>query len=337
MPGLPAVRPTPRPQLPVGLLALLTFAGVPVVPAAAAPDVMTVLNKAAIARTEANFRGLRLLEVFENGEMYQIEQSIARAPKGRERIETLAPSSVQGRLAVCDGRTQWEYYPQERRCVKRVLPSPEERERHRQLSLKRIKANLCPRLLDSGTLLGRRVYHVLITNSRGAKVREAWVDAGTYVELRADYYLPGGTLGSRTRLTRITYAPAWPQGTFTFTPPRGTTLETVAPPVAVMPLSRAEKEAGFTAYKPHYLPAGYALCDEETALLRCTSQGLVIWTVYGNGLDSFSLFQSRCQRATAETASRCTCAWWRDGFLFTIAGQMEASEFERIKASLRPR
>lgn len=326
----------PRSRLPVSLLTLLTLTGLAPDPTVAAPDVMTILGKAAAARTEANFRGLRLLEVFSDGGMLQIKQSIARAPHARERIETLAPSHLQGRLAVCDGRIQWEYYPSERRCVKRVLPSPEERERQCQLGLKRIKANLRPRLLGSGTLLGRKVYQVLITNSRGAKVREAWVDAATYVELRTDHYLPGGTLGSRTRLTQIAYAPAWPQGTFTFTPPRGTKLETVAPPVAVMPLAQAEKEAGFPAYKPHYLPPGYTLCDEETALLRCTTQGLVIWTVYGNGLDSFSLFQSRCQHAIAKTSTRCMCAWSHDGYAFTIAGQMEASEFERIKASLRP-
>lgn len=337
MPGTSNVRVTPRWPLPAVLLPLLALGNALPGPAGAAPDVMTILSKAAVARTSASFQGRRAMEVFENGAAYRVEQSIARAPNGRERIETLAPSSVQGRLAVSDGTTQWEYYPRQRHCVKRALPSPAERERHRQFSLKRIKANLRPRLVSSGTLLGRKVYQILVTNSCGAKVREAWVDAATYVELRADCYLPGGTLGSRTRLTQLSYSPSWPAGTFTFTPPQGSTVETVEQPVAILPLAQAEKEAGFRAYKPHYLPPGYTLCDEETALLRCDSQGLAIWTVYGNGLDSFSLFQSRCQRPVEGTTTQNLCVWWADGFLFTIAGQMERSELSRIKASVRAR
>jgi hypothetical protein len=181
------------------------------------------------------------------------------------------------------------------------------------------------------------VYRILVSGPDGRPVRGSWVDAASFVELRADSYFPGGGLGSRTCFTSFAIQPSVGESLFSFRPPPGTRTEDVPPPAAHLPLAQAEGKAGFRAYLPRYLPSGYVFCDEETALLPCRTQGMVIWMAFGNGLNSLSLFQSHCSQAAPAAPERQVLCWRQQGFLFTLVGQMERSEMARIRDSVRPR
>jgi hypothetical protein len=332
-----ADRPDGGPGRPTGLLLVVMIA---VLPATlhAAPEAITILANSAVAETSIGFRGTRTVQSFERDQRRAVvRQSVVHAPGGRTRVETLAPAACAGRLAVCDGEIQWEYYPQQKRCVRRVLPGAAEARLHLQRSLERIRKALRPRLVSTEQLLGRRVYRIVVSGPDGRPVRGSWVDAASFVELRADSYLPGGGLASRTCFASFGLQPSASPSLFSFRPPPGTRTEEVPPPAAHLPLAQAERKAGFRASLPRHLPPGYVLCDEETALVPCRSQGMVIWTVFGNGLNSFSMFQSHCpQAAPARPERQCLC-WRQQGFLFTLVGQMERSEMVRIRESVRPR
>lgn len=304
----------------------------------AAPEVMTILAKSSLAETTLSFSALRTLDLYRGGHFAtQVKQSIARAPGGRERIETLSRGAYQGRLAISDGKVQWEYYPREKRCVRRPLPSLNQLGNSRARSLKRIAANLRPRVLGTEGLLGRSVYRVEILTPGGQRVRESWVDTANYLELRADCYQPDGVLSSRTYYTQIDFSHKNSNGGFSFKPPTGTKVQEVPPPAAKMPLAQAEEKAGFHAYLPTYLPSGYVLCDEETALLRNPERGLVLWVVFGNGLDSFSLFQTRCDGHSTEAACHGAQCWRVNDMMLTLVGQLGAKETGRVRASVAPR
>jgi outer membrane lipoprotein-sorting protein len=319
------------PALFVGLLALSWATGVH-----GAPDALTLLARAAAAENSVALQGQRTIELYERGRRHStVQQRVARASGGRERIETTSNGNWQGRLAVCDGKTLWEYYPRERRCVKHTLPS--NTEQIQQRSLKRVAAQLKARVLGTTQVLSRPAHQILVTNPAGQKVREAWVDAATFVELETDNYLPGGGLGSRTYFTAIDFRPKLAASLFSFQVPAGVQVEAAPSPSPRLSLSEAEHKAGFQVLLPSYLPSGYALYESEAGVMDCAAEGPVVWLQFGNGLDSFSLFQGRCQTNQPCGSTRSVHRWQAGGLTLTLVGQMERSEAERIKASLRAR
>lgn len=324
----PTLSPSAVHALVMGLLAL-SWGTI----AHSAPDALTLLARAAAAENAVALQGERTIELYERGRRRDaVRQRIARARGGRERIETTSSGNRQGRLAVCDGKTVWEYYPRERRCIKRALPA--NTEQIQQRSLKRVAAQLKARVVGTTQVLSRPAHQVLVTNPAGQKVREAWVDAATYVELETDTYLPGGELGSRTYFTTINFRPQLTASLFSFQVPAGAQLEEAPAPKLNLSVAEAERQAGFKTILPEYLPSGYALYENEAGVVECSPQGDTVWLQFGNGLDSFSLFQSRCQNQQCGSI-RGVHRWQVGGLTLTLVGQMERSEAERIKTSVR--
>ncbi len=298
------------------------------------PAAMDILRRAITTQDHLSFEGVRKVVLYSQGQpQSSVLQRVSHQPVRRQRIETIHPSSQAGRLAVCDGTTMWQYYPDQNRCVRHSLPNANELNRRREASLARIQANLQVRLARRERMLGRPVNVIAITSPDGSMVRQCWIDAENLMELRVDRYVTGNGLASKTYFNSIRFNPRLRSSLFTFTPPNGVLLERVSDTLPRMLLNEAQQRAGFNAVVPRYIPSGYEFRTDEVGVTGSTEQS-TLWMVFGNGLENFSIFQSRQPFQHPHRRSDEIFRWQAGGFHFTLIGSVTQQEVDKIRRSM---
>lgn len=314
---------------------LLTLAGVvPFVPAFAGdpPRPPEVLQKA--IKSDGRVGYLATVQIVTKGDRgapgIHVQRTV-RGPNNCRRIETLAPASMKGRLIVSDGKTRWEFRPQTR-VVREEKVQPLDQSHRTQLEqLDLVNYLVKMHYMGQEAVAGRDCHVIGVQPGGSSRVRKkVWVDTDTYSQLKWERYNSQGSLSTQWMVLDIDYSYTPSGSEFRFVPPRGTTVER---PVTVerMPLQQAEQTIGFDAVLPSYVPYGFVLHKSQVGIARLAGQA-ALWMRYFNGVDDFSLFQSR--RLQRPPASFGRALYWEAGaYSFLLVGDISDGEKKKVKDS----
>lgn len=321
-------------RITVACTLLLTATSVELVRAQEAP--LEILRRSISARMSVSFAGVRTVVVFENGEKVRgVEQRLHSQAPDRIRIEFLAPEQERGRLSVINGTVRWDYDPGTDRAVRAETAAARETVARRLQELDRTSAQMSVQYCGRERVAGRSAHVIKVYTAEGITVRKSWVDTEHFVNLKTQRFDTNENIRSSTYYTQITFNPSFPAGLFDFEPPAGCRVVDAPRPSEQMSLVAAQRQAGFEAVLPTYLPQGYALQRDSVRVIDTRGQK-TLWLPFSNGVETFSLFQ-RHANGPSDIRQRGRSITWTDGgFCFTLMGPLPADEMRRIKASINP-
>ena len=325
----------PQILLIVGITGLICLAGM--MPRAGADEgwAWRVVRRSLDASHDVPYQGYRDVVVFRQGhKVAGFRQKVWQDREGRRRVAIIEPLDQRGRLEVCDGQTRWEYYPRTRKVIiSNVLcgdqPGPAE-----MLPKPGPPARLRANYLGDGRIAGRLTHIVELTTLASRPVRKLWVDREKFVQLKVQRFIPSGEIIYSAYFTTITYDPKFSPDLFSFTPPQSCRIIDVLPPLPRMDLEQAQLQAGFSAKLPQYVPDGYELERNRVAVARREEQP-VLWLSFSNGVERFSLFQSRQWLGMDSGRQRPGECWIAGSFCFVLVGSLPAEEVQKIKKSMQ--
>ncbi len=295
-----------------------------------------VLKRSMGAGREVPHEGYRDVVVFRHGEKVRgFRQKVSRDGGGRERVEVLEPPDRRGRLEVCDGKTRWEYYPQANKVIiSHVRPARpgmgEDSPGQHGPPPQRLQASY----LGDAHVASRTTHIIELSGPAGHPVRKLWVDREKFVQLKMQRFDLRGNVIYSAYFTTINYRPRFAPGLFVFTPPPNCRIVRMPDELPRMTLDEAQRQVGFKAKLPGYLPEGFELERSRVAVPRMKKH-LVLWLPFSNGVDRFSLFQGpRALQIRHGQSERGE--WWVAGeFCFVLTGSLPAEEVRKIKASMQ--
>ena len=293
-----------------------------------------VLERSIQAGGTVAYEGLRDIVVFRNGQKVAgYQQKVYRAPGNRERVVIVHPPKQRGRLEASDGRTRWEYYPADNRVVVSSVSPLSDLQQSRLGALRASRRQLRAEYLGDSMVAGRGAYIIRINDQRGRPLRQLWIDEQTFVRLKKQRFGPGDQVADSTYFTTIDYRATFATDLFTFKPPANCRLSRVPPPMRRWPLKRAQKEAGFRAILPRHIPGGYRFDRNSVAVTR-HKDDYILWLLFSNGLDTFSIFQApRCLQPAPGACAQGQ-SWVHGDFCFALVGPLSKEEIQKIKASM---
>lgn len=294
-----------------------------------------VVQRSVQAGHDVPHQGYRDVVVFRQGQKVGgFRQKISRGHGGRQQVVVVEPPDQRGRTEICDGQTRWEYYPHAHKVIishasGQHRPSPAE-----VPATPGPPGSLRANYLGDGRVAGRLAHIVELTTPAGRPVCKLWVDREKFVQLKVQRFSPSGKITYSAYFTTINYNPEFSPNLFTFTPPEDTRIIRVPPALPRIDIKQAERQAGFSAKLPQYIPEGYQLERSHVAVVRMRGQ-LVLWLPFSNGVDRFSLFQSRQGLGMHTGRQRLGECWVAGPFFFALVGSLPADEVEKIKKSIQ--
>lgn len=259
-------------------------------------------------------------------------QRIITGPGNRKRTEVLSPATHAGGLVVSDGQTEWEYRPRLRLVRQSKVPPLAEILRDKLSALDLVRDTLHARYLGTETVAGRKCHVVSLSPPDGQQVRKKiWIDVETHTELRWERYNSQGKVSVRWAVTFVDFTSPPPASLFRFQPPPGCQVKQV-PEVKWLDLEVAEQRIRFRAMVPRYIPPGYAFRRDHVAVTEFGSQP-ALWLQFTNGVDTFSIFQSR-KVSPPPARSRRAHYWEAGGFSFLLVGRLPAAEVAKLVSSM---
>jgi len=326
-------KPTPR-LLVAGIIGLLCLAGM--VPWARAAEnwAWRVVQRSVPAGHDVPHQGYRTVVMFQQGQKVAgFIQKVSQDHGGQQRVVVVEPPDQRGRTEICDGQTCWEYYPR----VHKVIVSHAS-EQHRpgfveMLATPGSSSRLGASYLGDEHMAGRLAHIIELTTPAGRPVCKLWVDHEKFIQLKVQRFCPRGTITYSAYFTTITYEPKFSPDLFTFTPPEDARIVRVPPALPRVDLKQAERQAGFSAKLPRYVPEGYQLERSRVAVARMRGQ-LVLWLPFSNGVDRFSLFQGPRGLNMRTGRQRLGECWVAGPFSFALVGSLPVEEVEKIKESI---
>jgi negative regulator of sigma E activity len=316
-------------------LALLNLLASPAV----AADAVALLRRGEQAERSTRYSGVKLIwacgsEEAEKRPDYQRSSRIWHDGPGRTRLEILDAAGALTHIVVENGSQRWFYSPRRHSWRPVAWRPPQTR---LDLLLRNYRILRGP----VETVAGRRALQVRIEPRLPYGPRkETWLDLATGISLRSDLYARSGRLVSRSEF--LEFRPERTLASSLFTVPvtsawRGrvhggahswteqTAVLSPSPPLAFA--------------SPHYLPRGFAL-DRVTRLRSDGSD--VVRALFTDGLNTLLLVEWQGPREPEE--GRRARFWgpgerhqWTLGPMHALlAGDLPASELERIAGSVRP-
>ncbi len=318
------------------LLTALMFLAVGLSPTVADEDPYRIMHNAIMSKGNVNYSAERVVELYQDGRRTRAVRQRVYCKRGDKlHIETLEPPSEAGRLVISNGKWLWEYSPQRREVIQRQLQPSSRLKSNQQHAAQLIRELLVLRYIGGTTVASRPAHELAIRDKSGRLLRKCWIDTGTNVELKLEKYGGNGALYTRTEITSIHYSPSFATGMFSFAAPAGVVVRRAPPPAKRMALATAEQVAGFRAIIPGYLPSSY-IFESNNVAVTTYKKMLTLWLTFSNGLDSFSLFETRWQHTDkGAQQQRCATQWYNDGICFTLVGDLTAGEIEKLMKSLQ--
>jgi len=195
-------------------------------------------------------------------------------------------------------------------------------------------ASLHANYLGDGRVAGRLAHIVELTNPAGRPVCKLWVDREKFVQLKVQRFSPSGKITYSAYFTTVNYNPEFSPDLFSFTPPQDCHITNVPPALPRMDIKQAERQAGFSAKLPRYVPDGYQLERSRVAVARMRGRP-VLWLSFSNGVERFSLFQSRQGLGMHTGRQRLGECWVAGPFSFALVGSLSVDEVQKIKKSIQ--
>ena len=321
--------------LGVALTAVMLLA-VGLSPTLADEDPYRITHDAIMTKGNVNYSAERVVELYQGGRRTRaVRQRVYRKRGDKQHIETLEPPSEAGQLVVSNGQWLWEYSPQKREVIQRQLQPSSMLTSNRQRAAQLIREVLVLQYIGRATVASRPAHELAIRDESRRLLRKCWIDTGTHVELKLEKYGGNGALYMRIEITSIDYGPSFVAGMFSFATPAGVVLRRAPPPAKRMALATAEQLAGFRAIVPAYLPSSY-IFESNSVAVTTYKKMRTLWLTFTNGLDSFSLFETRWQHTDKSAQQQKSATqWYDDGICFTLVGDLTAGEIEKLMRSLR--
>ncbi len=296
-----------------------------------------VVRRSMEAAREVPHEGFRDVVVFRDGQKVAgFRQKVSRDRTGRTRVVVLEPPDRKGRLEVCDGKTRWEYYPQANKVIighvrppRRWGPEPGADNRPGPQ-----RPPLNAKYLGDGHIASRTAHIIELTNRAGQPVRKLWVDGEKFVQLKVQRFDLRGNIAYSAYFTTINYSPQFAPHMFSFSPPPDCKIVRLPEELPRIALAEAERQAGFAAKLPPYLPVGFELERSRVAVPRIKKH-LVLWLPFSNGVDRFSLFQGPRALKVHPRHGKRSESWLVGDYCFVLTGSLPPEEVRKIKASMQ--
>jgi len=293
-----------------------------------------VVRRSVEAGHDVPHQGYRNVVVFRQGrKVAGFVQKVWNGPGGRQRVVIVEPADQRGRIEVCDGETRWEYYPRVHKVIISHAPAQHRPSFAEMLATPGPSARLSVSYLGDEHVAGRLAHIIELTTPMGRPVGKLWIDGEKFVQLKVQRFCPRGTITYSAYFTTIDYNPQFAPNLFTFTPPEGARIIRVPPALPRMDIKQAERQAGFSAKLPQYIPEGYRLERNRVAVAHVRGQ-LVLWLPFSNGVDRFSLFQGPRGLDMRTGRQRLGEYWVAGRFSFALVGSLPEDEVEKIKESI---
>jgi outer membrane lipoprotein-sorting protein len=328
--------------LPLFILALVG-AGVVCRPVGAQspPPVQQILRQMFRAELEVPLEGV---QVTKDKKGRELRQKVSKKPPRFLRVEVLSPGARKGEALVRNGEMQWHFRLRPEKTVVQQPLSPGDHLTPRKLApqVDRLRKNFTPEYVGTEKVAGREAYIVLIKpNNPDLPTRKIWVDTEKFVALKREQRAPDGTLIQSVEFEAINFNPEFSKETFEFTPPPD--AKVVHEEWDVVPnIKTLQNHAPFTPGVPLYRPKGFQLQNAAIRKVKAAEPS-EIWLRYSDGLNGFSVFQRRLPhnapslpvRPRPLQGPRGGLVWAKDGYLFTIVGELPEPELRRIAQSVR--
>ncbi|HVN69599.1 MAG TPA: DUF4367 domain-containing protein [Candidatus Binatia bacterium] len=308
-----------------------------------------LLVAAMSARSSVSYTGVvQVLRIGNNASQAAVYRVEHRAPDLTRRVYT-APSSLSGETLLSNGDLSFSIDPKRRRIVETRNDAVEEAVAlSANLALLRENYDVIEK--GTETFDGRRTVDLVLTNKHSRHpTMLVRIDRDSNLVLDKEEFGEDGSLVSELRFEEIRYATAIPQTDFAL--PKSYTL--VRGPSFGEPsenLAQVVRGAGFTAREPRALPDGFAPIEGNLVEMRGV---LTLHLLYSDGIRTVSLFENskastldfarlaprelrvEGRDATyAEDGSTALLAWNDGALYYTLVGDLDLNEFERLAASI---
>lgn len=305
------------------------------------PPVQQILRQMFRAELAVPLEGV---QVTKDKKGRELRQKVSKKPPRFLRVEVLSPGPRKGEVLVRNGDMQWHYRPRlEKTVVQQPIASGENlTPRKLAPQVERLRKNFTAEYVGTEKVAGRETAVIAIKpNNPDLPTRKIWVDTEKFVALKHEQRAPDGTLIQSVEFETINFSPEFDKATFEFTPPPD--AKVVHAEWNVVPNMKAlQTNAPFTPGVPLYRPKGFQLKNAAIRKVKA-AEPPEIWLRFSDGLNDFSLFQKRLPfnalsfpvKPRPLQGPRGGLVWTKDGYLFTLVGELPASELHRIAQSVR--
>lgn len=307
------------------------------------PPVQQILRQMFRAELEVPLEGV---QVTKDKRGRELRQKVSKKPPRFLRVEVLSLGPRRGEVLVRNGEMQWHFRLRPTKTVvQQPIASGDSITPHKlAFHFERLRRNFTPEYVGTEKVAGREAYVIAIKpNNSDLPTRRVWVDTEKFVVLKREQRASDGTLIQSVEFETVNFTPEFSRETFEFTPPPD--AKVVREEWNVVPNMRAlQSNAPFTPAVPRYRPQGFQLQNAAIRKVK-TNEPPEIWLRYSDGLNGFSVFQRRLPSNASPLSVkprplptlRSGLVWTKDGYLFTIVGELPEPELRRIAQSIRVR
>jgi hypothetical protein len=286
-----------------------------------------LLKRVVDGSNQVDYSGKRVIE-FKVGPDMKAHTELVLRSQGRTRIDFPQGSSLAGQVIVeVPGRRE-HYFPDSNEI--RILPPRRQDAVDRLRFLVTEKSRFKFDVANGGRVAGRNTQMVTVSDNKGNKIQELWIDEQKPLVLKRTMFDPVGTLVGQFEFLTIDFNPRIPRDAFRIRR-RGATYVT-----AEQHAERLAREKGFA---PALLRDGQAKL--EFAEMRHFMGKDVFVQVYDYDGKRLTLFQVEDELDTARIGRMGrnvkVHSWTSSGRSFALLGELAKSKLEELARKVSER
>ncbi len=305
-------------RLCVGLLALLFTTSLGNVFATNATE---ILIKAENAESKVSYRGIKTADVSVYGRSVQSKVKVIHKKPFYTRREYLSPCTLAGTILLQKKNELWRYCPS--KGFWELITKKAPISRFTPITQTAIR-NFNVELVGIDSVAGRSVYVIRAEPKyTGEAIHTLLIDREHFLVLGTREIGPMGRT-SKSQYISIEFNPKNISNSL-FEVDTKTSTRT------------APSKEQFVVVKPTYLPRGYVQIGYESITINGKT---TFHLQYSNGANIISLFERKVDAGTTIGKAQCppNTKMWKDGnILFTLVGDIDSTELDKIKNSIKVR
>lgn len=269
-------------------LSAVALSGLPKPSTVQKPDVASrVLEQYLRSGEEVPTNSVVKRQIHSSNQSFEITMQLVQDDQGRRRMTLLKPLTVQGQVAVDDGKVFTTFCPDTNRFM--LVPSPRLAEKDIDLRLDLVKKNYALALEQNVDIAGRMAYVVVaVPNAKKMPIRKITVDAKTSVLLQVEAIQPGGERDMLFETQAITFPKSVATADFDTTPPPSVRKITYPKPEPIHTVEQGQKLVGFEPLFFESLPFGFVVRGVEAG---GTADSRFVATRITDGVVTASIYQ----------------------------------------------
>ncbi|TET12811.1 hypothetical protein E3J84_00950, partial [Candidatus Aerophobetes bacterium] len=240
-----------------------------------------ILSLSLEAQFQLDFEGIQKTQIYIKEESYTVVVKFIYQKPDFSYIRYLAPSKIEGRIILDDGKMRIDYVPDmDKSHISFSLNSSRAKERKKQ-SLNLIFDNYIISQLPDEYIRERPVYVILLTPKyAGNPWLKIWIDKETYLSLKQEKYASEKKLITSSAFTEVYFGiRSFREELYSTIPSRLWEGKKLPSRRIIRSLEQLREEITFPLSLPRYLPPGYGF---RGAILF--KEGRRVDLIYNNGL-----------------------------------------------------